>query len=77
MCLSGHHFPRLLQVASDAVDQRPGKRCRVCYAKGIRTANGNHVRPRFACYSCASVPGLHPVGCFELCHTKEDCSQDI
>ena len=72
MRLSGRHFSRLLQAAPDAADQGPGNCCRVYYAKGIHTENGNNVRTRFACYSCPSVPGLHPERYFELYHTKED-----
>ena len=77
MLLSGRHFSRLLQAAPDAADQGPGNCCRVYYAKGIHTENGNNVRTRFVCYSCPSVPGLHPERYFELYHTKEDHSQDI
>ena len=31
--LNGRHFPNLLIAQPDALDQRPVKRCRVCYAK--------------------------------------------
>ena len=58
-------------------DETRCKRYHVCYAKGFRAANGYHVGTRFKCYCCPSVPGLHPEGCFELYHTKEDYSQDI
>ena len=34
MCLSGRHFPHLLQATPDSADQTPGKHYHAYYAKG-------------------------------------------
>ena len=55
-----------------AKDQRPAKRCRVCYVKGNRSAGGSGIRTRYVCDQCPLVPGLHPDKCFEIYRTKEN-----
>ena len=73
--LSGRHFLSLMRGNPGARDQRPAKRCRVCYAKNTQTKSGkNPSRTRYVCYKCPSTPGLHPDTCFELYHTLEDYS---
>ena len=57
---------------SDVKNQRPCKRCRVCYARGIRTKAGRDVKTVYICKDCPSEPGLHPGLCFEVYHTKID-----
>ena len=69
--LTGRHFPAKKQPKEGAVDQRPKKKCRVCYARGIRTAKGAPVETVWICQSCPSQPGLHiEQGCFEAYHTQ-------
>ena len=70
--LTGLHFPSMLLPNPGAKDQRPAKRCRVCYAKSNRSAGGSSIRTRYVCNQCPSGPGLHPDTRFEIYHTKEN-----
>jgi len=70
--LTGRHFPGLLKPQEGAKDQRPSKRCRVCYKRGIRTDKGIALKTRYICLNCPSFPALHPDTCFQLYHTKEN-----
>lgn len=38
------HFPSLKITPPGAKDQRPRKRCRVCYARGIRSDKGHPLK---------------------------------
>ena len=57
--LSGRHFPAKKQPNEGSVDPRPKKKCRVCYARGIRTAKGAPVETVWICETCPSKPSLH------------------
>lgn len=70
--LTGRHFPSLKIAPPGAKDQRPSKRCRVCYARGIRSDKGHPLKTVYICRFCPSEPGLHPEKCFEDYHTKVD-----
>ena len=69
--LTGRHFSGLILPKPDAKDQRPSKRCRVCYKKNIKTGHGTALKIRYICITCPSQPPLDPVRCFELCRTLE------
>ena len=74
--LSGRHFPHIKKAKAGALDQRPSKPCRVCSARGIRTAKGKYLKSVYIlCKSCPSEPGLHPEVCFEAYHTMLDYSK--
>lgn len=73
--LVGRHFPSLKQAGNNAANKRPTKSCRVCSAKGKRTAKGDYLKTTYVCTFCPSEPGLHPDNCFEQYHTKMDYSQ--
>jgi len=68
--LTGRHFVSVKKALPDAKDQRPTKRCRVCYARGLRTANGTPIKTIYICKACLLEPGLHPDSCFEIYHTQ-------
>ena len=70
ICLTGCHFPSMLLPNPGAKNQRPGKRCWVCYRKGNRSAGDSSIRTRYVCNQCPSVSGLHPDKCFEIYHTN-------
>ena len=53
--LTGQHFPEQRKADENAKDKRPSKKCRVCYAKGIRSNKG---QPLKTVYICPSQPGL-------------------
>ena len=67
--LTGRHFISVKEAAPGASNQRPTKRCKVCYARSISNKNGNAARTIYVCKSCPSEPGLHPHPCFEIYHT--------
>ena len=51
------------------------KQCRVCYARGLRTAKGRPIETTWICKGCPSHPGLCiETNCFEAYHTKLDYS---
>ena len=60
--LSERHFVALIPETESK--QKPQKRCRVCYKKGVRKES------RYQCLGCPSNPGLCYYPCFELYHTK-------
>ncbi|XP_053323867.1 piggyBac transposable element-derived protein 4-like [Spea bombifrons] len=62
--LTGRHFPST--IPTTGAKQKPQKRCRVCYKKGIRKDS------RYHCPSCPSLPGLCINECFMIYHTKVD-----
>ena len=66
--LTGRHFPSLVPAGNPETKDRPHKRCRVCYARGKRTAKGHHFKTIYVCKFCPSKPGLHPNECFQVCH---------
>ena len=68
--LSGRHFILVKKAPPEAKDQRPTKRCRVCYVRGIPTKNGSAIKTVYVCQACPSEPSLHPETCFEISHTK-------
>ena len=68
--LSGRHFISVERNPLEAKDQRPTKRCRECYASGIRTKNGSAIKKIYVCRACPSESSLHPETCFEIYHTK-------
>ena len=54
---------------------RPKKRCRVCYKRKIKTPKGGDVTTIYNCENCPSLPGLHPGECFKAYHTMKDYSK--
>ena len=50
-------------------DPRPTKKCRLCYAKDIKTKKGRPMKTVYTCCFCPSNLGLHPDLCFELYRT--------
>ena len=69
--LSGRHFPSVKKTDNNS---RPHKKCRVCSARGIKTAKGQPLKTVYLCTYCPSQPGLHPDTCFEAYHTLQDYS---
>ena len=67
---SGRHFILVKKAPPEAKDQRPTKRCRVCYARGIHTKNSSAIKTTYVCKACPCEPVLHPETCFEIYHTK-------
>ena len=70
--LTGCHFPGLLFPKPDAKDQQPGKSCRVCYKKNIKTDHGTALKTRYICITCPLQLALHPDKCFTLYDAKQD-----
>lgn len=68
--LTRRHFPAMKQPSATASNKHPTKVCKVCYARGIRTAKGLPVRTTYVCADCPSEPGLHIENCFKLYHTE-------
>ena len=69
--LSGRHFIFVVKKGPpEAKDQRPKKRCRLCYSRGICTKNGSALKTIYGRKACPSEPDLHPETCFEIYHTK-------
>lgn len=60
--LTERHF--VSPVPATASKQKPQKRCKVCYKKGV------HKDSHYNCQSCLSNPGLCYFPCFELYHPK-------
>jgi len=75
--LVGHnHFPAN-RPTEGTNGKSKKKRCRVCYARGIKTSGGLPVYTNFICSGCSSQPGLCVGGgkdCYEVYHTKLDFS---
>ena len=46
--LSGRHFILVKKAPPKEKEQHPKKRCRVCYAHGIRSKNGSAIKTLFA-----------------------------
>ena len=67
---SDWHFILVKKVPLKARDQGPTKRCRVCYAREIRTKNGSAIKTSHICKACPHESVLHPESCFEIYHTK-------
>ena len=74
--LTGRHCPGLLVPKPDAKDERPSKKCRVCYKKNIKTNHITAFKTRYICITSLLQPALHPDKCFELYHTKQDFEVD-
>ena len=75
--LIGHdHFPSKRSKPTAATRRKSlVKNCRVCYARGIRTAKGGCVQSTWVCEGCPRKPGLCLDGvkdCFKAYHTKFD-----
>ena len=76
--LSVCHFPSNQEDTRNAVDKRMQKVCRLCSAKGKRTAKGGYLTFEtnilfvYKCYP--SEQGLHPESCFKEYDTKIDFS---
>ena len=69
------HFPSVRQQEVGASSPRPHKKCRVCSARGIKTAKGQPLKTTYICEYCPSKPGLHPDKCFQAYHTLLDYSK--
>ena len=70
--LTGKHFPSSVPAENPGTNDRPHKRCRVCYAGGKRIAKGHPFKTVYVCRFCPSQPGLHPDECFRVYHTCLD-----
>ena len=70
--LTGRHFPSMIAAGNAGSNDRPHKRCRVCYTSGKRTTKGHPLKTVYICRFCPSQPGLHPDKCFEAYHTLLD-----
>jgi hypothetical protein len=69
--LTGRHFPIKKNPYDRAQGKRQKKICRICYARGIKTAKGGHASTVWICGDCPSQPGLHvDEGCFKIYHTQ-------
>ena len=68
--LNGRHFSVIKQSSATASNKHPTKNCKVCYAKGKRTASGLALRTLYLCGDCPSEPGLHVEECFKIYHTQ-------
>ena len=70
------HFPSKRAYEGQATKRSSKKKvCRVCYARGIRTAKGGCVETTWVCEACPSIPGLcAEKSCFRDYHTKFDYS---
>ena len=73
--LSERHFPSVRQQAQGTTSARPHKKCCVCTARGIKTAEGEPVKTVYICNYCPSKPGLDPDKCFEAYHSMLDYSK--
>ena len=73
--LTGRNFPALKKATEGKVDRHPMKVCRVCCARGIRTAKGGRPKTVHICKTCPTNPGLHVDVCFEAFHTLLDYSK--
>ena len=71
--LTGRHFPSqsLYEGAAKSKKHSP-KWCRVCTARGIKTAKGHPIRSMWQCADCPGNPGLCPGNCFQIYHIKID-----
>ena len=72
---SKRHFPPVRQQFQGTPCVCPHKKCRVCTAKGIKTARGQPVKTACICNYSPSKPGLHPHKCFEAYHSTLDYSK--
>ena len=72
--LTGRHFPSKRAYEGQGTRRASKKKvCRVCYARGVRTAKGAPVETTWVCDECPSVPGLCvDKSCFRDYHTKYD-----
>ncbi|XP_064628165.1 uncharacterized protein LOC135487898 isoform X3 [Lineus longissimus] len=76
--LTGRHYPvkakmKVGKELSTGRQSRSQKRCRVCYARGIKTERGSRVETVWICDDCPSKPGLCVnQGCFKIYHTELD-----
>ena len=70
--LTGRHFNVLIPCKEGAKNAK--KRCRVCYARKIKTVSGGDCRTVYHCEDCPSLPGLHTGKCFKIYHTLKDHS---
>ena len=71
--LTGRHFPSQSLYEGQAKDKKhKPKDCRVCRARGIKTAKGFPIRSMWQCGDCPGNPGLCPGDCFRVYHTKID-----
>ena len=73
--LSKRHFPSIQQQAQGTTSAHPHKKCRVCTARGIKTAKGQPVKIVYICNYCPSKPGLYLDKCFEAYHSMLDYSK--
>ena len=71
--LTGRHFPSQVPTEIET-NQRPHKRCRVCFKRKKLTAKGHPLKTVFIYRFCPSQPGLHLDECFEAYHTLLDYS---
>lgn len=70
------HFPSKREYDGEGRKRTSKKKkCRVCAARGLRTAKGSPVETTWVCGACPSIPGLCvEKGCFRQYHTMWDYS---
>ena len=71
-----NHFPCKREYEGQGSRRSSKKKaCRVCYARGLRTAKGGVIETTWICDACPTAPGLCvEKGCFKHYHTKFDYS---
>lgn len=74
-----NHFPTRRPLPESSAKKKSrwmSKVCRVCYARGERTACGKPIYTNWVCEACPSLPGLHndmpDLDCFKAYHTQID-----
>lgn len=73
MRLTGRHFPTQSLYEGQAKSKKHSpKWCRVCSARGMKTAKGHPIRSMWQYGDCPGNPGLCPGNCFKIYHTKID-----
>jgi hypothetical protein len=77
-----NHFPTKRPLPESSQKKKSkwmSKVCRVCYARGYRSASGRPICTNWVCEGCPSMPGLHidmpDFDCFKAYHTKIDYSK--
>ena len=75
--LTGRHFASQTHYQVEAKNKKHSpKWCRVCAARGIKTATGNPVRSMLQCTDCPGNPGLCLGECFRVYHTNVEYYND-
>ena len=63
--ITRRHFPSLVPAGNPGTNDRPHKRCCVCYTHSKRTAKGHPFKTVYVCKFCPSQPRLLPDECYK------------